>query len=753
MAMNRIAKQPTLIFGRLGPAALPLALALVVFFSAVAPAQEAPTPTAAPTTQPAPQDPLASPRSAVETFLLAMQEKRIEQAVACLDLSRISKDQRGKTGPERAQLLQDLIDHRFPQQLKLEAIPDEPNHADPGHPEGTHVFAFTETTDDEGRPKGEIVLARGDDGHWRFSSNTVAAIPELYKPLRTRPAPTSQPAPETGVPPQLSSAQATAETFVEAMKASKENPQLLAEAIDCLDLSKIESTNRAELGPERAKLLYLVIKGKIGYYGAIPNDPQGKPYDVLGDGKVVIKRQPDGRWLFTAQTVEKIPLLAVEARKKGKEPEDETVAEITRELSAKLWLEAHIPESFRGEFLAVQYWHWIALLMLILVGVAADQIAVAACRTIVDAIARHRELRLDREVRTTALRPIGFLVMGLLWWNGLGLLSLSFPHAPYAILSAAVKIITGTAGVWAIYRLIDLLGGYLAAAAEKTGTRYDDLLVPLVRKTLKIAVTVVGFVFVAEVFNLPVKTLLTSLGIGGLAIGFAARETLQNFFGSITVLIDRPFHIGDWVKVGDVEGTVETVGFRSTRVRTFYNSLITMPNGTLLTATVDNLGARRYRRIKAMLSVTYDTPPEKIDAFCEGIRELIRRHPYTRKDYYHVYFNQFADASLNVLLYCFYETPDWATELRERHRLFNDILRLAERLGVEFAFPTQTIHLHQEPTRSPDHVPPPPSGDPIKAGRKAAAAIVRESGLAGTIPPPAGFDPIESRGEDADADD
>ena len=252
----------------------------------------------------------------------------------------------------------------------------------------------------------------------------------------------------------------------------------------------------------------------------------------------------------------------------------------------------------------------------------------------------------------------------------------------------------------------------------------------------------------AEVFHLPVKTLLTSLGIGGLAIGFAARETLQNFFGSITVLIDRPFHIGDWVKIGDVEGTVETVGFRSTRVRTFYNSLITVPNGSLLTATVDNMGARRYRRIKAMLSLTYDTPPEKIDAFCEGIRELILRHPYTRKDYYHVYFNQFADASLNVLLYCFHETPDWGTELRERHRLFNDILHLARRLGVEFAFPTQTIHLHQEPTPSPGETTFSPGGDPAKLGRKAAAAIVRESGLTATPPPPVAFDPLESRGED-----
>lgn len=98
-----------------------------------------------------------------------------------------------------------------------------------------------------------------------------------------------------------------------------------------------------------------------------------------------------------------------------------------------------------------------------------------------------------------------------------------------------------------------------------------------------------------------------------------------------------------------------------------------------------------------MISIQYDTPPDRIEAFCEGIRELIRKHPYTRKDYYLVYFNEFADSALNILLYAFHQTPDWPTELREQHRLFVDIVRLAQRLGVEFAFPTQTLHVASAP--------------------------------------------------------
>jgi small-conductance mechanosensitive channel len=121
--------------------------------------------------------------------------------------------------------------------------------------------------------------------------------------------------------------------------------------------------------------------------------------------------------------------------------------------------------------------------------------------------------------------------------------------------------------------------------------------------------------------------LLAGLGIGGIAFALAAKDTVENLFGSVTVLVDRPFQVGDWVVIGDQEGTVEEIGFRSMRLRTFYNSRITIPNSLLVKSAVDNLGARRYRRVKCMIGVQYDTPPDRIEAFCEGIRELIRRHP------------------------------------------------------------------------------------------------------------------------------
>jgi MscS family membrane protein len=235
-------------------------------------------------------------------------------------------------------------------------------------------------------------------------------------------------------------------------------------------------------------------------------------------------------------------------------------------------------------------------------------------------------------------------------------------------------------------------------------------------------------VFVADTLDVEVSSLLAGLGLGGLAVALAAQDAVKNLFGSLMILTDRPFSVGDWVVVGDHEGIVEDVGFRSIRIRTFYNSLITLPNSNLISSAVDNYGARRVRRWSTKLGIAYDTPPPKIEAFCEGIRELVREHPATWKASYQVWFNSFGDSALEVLLYVFFEVPDWSAELAARHRLGLDILRLGETLGVEFAFPTRTVWLHSAEKSadagSEDGEPPGPVGDGAEAGRKAAAAIL-----------------------------
>jgi MscS family membrane protein len=226
------------------------------------------------------------------------------------------------------------------------------------------------------------------------------------------------------------------------------------------------------------------------------------------------------------------------------------------------------------------------------------------------------------------------------------------------VLLVAVKVLVGIAGIWTGWRIVDLISDFFTSKAQTTLNKLDDVLVPLLRKVIKVMVFLIGIMFILSNLNMNITGLFAGLGLGGLAFALAAKDTIQNLFGSISVLVDQSFHVGDWVVIEDVEGTVEEIGLRSTRIRTFYDSQVVVPNSRLITAIVDNMGKRRYRRLKLTLAVTYDTSSEKLEGLCEGIRELVRINDYTRKDYYHVYFHEMADSYLGILIYVFFSTPD-----------------------------------------------------------------------------------------------
>ena len=253
------------------------------------------------------------------------------------------------------------------------------------------------------------------------------------------------------------------------------------------------------------------------------------------------------------------------------------------------------------------------------------------------------------------------------------------------------------------YKLADVVAAYFTKLATKTESTLDDQLVPLMRKTLKAFVVLVGTLFILrDGLNLDIIPFLTGLSIGGVAIALAAQDTIKNFFGSVMIFIDKPFQVGDWITSGDIDGTVEEVGFRSTRIRTFRNSLMYVPNGKIADAVLDNHGLRQYRRFYTTLTVTYDTPPALIDEFVKGLREIVLAHPDTRKDMFHIYFNNLSSYSQDIMFYIFFEVPTWGEELRCRHEILVQTVNLANTIGVRFAFPTQTLHMESFPDTPAD---------------------------------------------------
>ncbi|EIC20429.1 mechanosensitive ion channel family protein [Thiorhodovibrio frisius] len=549
-------------------------------------------------------------------------------------------------------------------------------------------------------------------------------------------------------PPQgLGNPRATWSTLQTAIQEIQQGQEEEIETvISTLDLSEINLLVRKERGKDLAWQL-------IDLLGLLPDPPSAEKLSDAPDsepviiyqteaGRIRLSRSAGNAWLFDPTTLEQIPPLRDELDQIAEAvPPASESQPVSQALAPKpdrshlpwqIRFRHSLPAPMRHTSFVLENWIWLALLGLILLGLVMDKLASLLLRSLVRIGKRRTAFAEIKSVSDDILRPWGLMAMALVWWAGINLLSL--PEGALLVLLVAVKFLASLSGVWAAFRLVDVTGAYLSYRAALTETKLDDALVPLVPRTLKIFVAVIGLVFIADNLKIDVSSLLAGLGLGGLAFALAAKDMVQNLFGSLTVLLDRTFLVGDWILVGEIEGTVESIGFRSTRIRTFYNSLVTVPNSRFITAEVDNMGLRRYRRYSTKLGITYDTPPERIEAFCEGLRELVRQHPYMRKDYFHIYLNHFGNSSLEVLVYVFWQTPDWSTELRERHRFLLDVLRVGKELGVEFAFPTQTLYLKSSDQNAP--LPELELSAAEQRGRDAAREIVTKTTGLGAKPSP-----------------
>lgn len=370
----------------------------------------------------------------------------------------------------------------------------------------------------------------------------------------------------------------------------------------------------------------------------------------------------------------------------------------------------------QGGFLLLGY-QWLGLVLLVLLGIVVERVLLFALRPLLRRVTRGEGSLYD-ELLGDFERPVGWVLATLVFLAGLPALDIEPRYRGTLELAASVVLAVG--GVWAAYRLVDVAAWHLERRAGSTENRFDDMLVPLIRRTLKVLVVIVGVVFVASRLTADLWGVFAGLSIGSLALGFAAKDSVENLFGTFTVLLDNPFKLGDFVTVGGHTGTIEQVGFRSTRVRTVEDTLVTMPNSRFIASDIVNFSQRRRRRVELVLGATYDTPPETLEAFCEGLRELVRRHPWTYKQDYHAWLESFGAHSLDVKLICYLECLDFATFQRERHRLNLDVLRLAAELEVEFAFPTRTLH-------SAPSTPVPRTRTP--SDLEAAVAAGRRAGL------------------------
>jgi len=263
------------------------------------------------------------------------------------------------------------------------------------------------------------------------------------------------------------------------------------------------------------------------------------------------------------------------------------------------------------------------------------------------------------------------------------------------------RVIAAIAVAYALYRLVDVIEYYLNRLVGKTETKLDDMLVPIVRKALRITISIIAALLIAEnvLGASRVKSLLFSAGIGGIAIALAAKDTIANFFGSVTIFADRPFQMNELVRIGDHLGPVEEVGFRSTRIRTLQGHLVTVPNSVIANSMVENVGRRPFIRRTSNITITYDSGHKKAKRAVEIIKEILAGVPEVNTDpekLPRVYFNEFNDWSLNIYMSYWVKPPDYWLYQQVNERVNLEMMKRFEAEKIEFAFPSQTLYVRKD---------------------------------------------------------
>jgi len=250
---------------------------------------------------------------------------------------------------------------------------------------------------------------------------------------------------------------------------------------------------------------------------------------------------------------------------------------------------------------------------------------------------------------------------------------------------------------WLILLLVGILDVYLKKWAAATESTIDDMLVPIVGKTLRLFVIVIGGIIIVQ--NLT-GLKIGPLGIGGLAVALAAKDSIANFFGTLTILFDKPFQVGQRITIDKYDGIVENVGFRSTQIRTLTGHLVTIPNEKLVNSSVENIGERPYIRWLTNIGITYDTPPDKVEKAVQNIREILENHEGMKEDFPpRVFFNGFNDWSLNIMVIAWYHPPNYWDFQEWLQKICLEIMRRFEAEDIDFAFPSRTLYMANDDKR------------------------------------------------------
>jgi len=364
------------------------------------------------------------------------------------------------------------------------------------------------------------------------------------------------------------------------------------------------------------------------------------------------------------------------------------------------WLQNHIPKYAKGKLLGIALWQYIALLGLLLLSFVffyiLKRITYFTLQKIQIIITKKSNNKINITLKKLT-RPLVFLLLIYFIKKAIPVLQLGLNANTFLFL--ALNIAQIVFWIYVFLKLVRLSMAVYAEHTKRTHIKLDDQLVPILTHFFTGIVLFLGVLKLLTLFGIPATSVIAGASIGGLALALASQDTVKNLIGTFMIFLDKPFHIGDWIETSEVKGTVEEVGFRSSRIRAADTSIYQIPNSTLSEIVINNKGLRLFRRYQTELGIRYDTPPELIEAFVDGLKKIINAHPHTKKDMVNVAFTSFGDSALNIMMNVYFAVNDWNVEQQAKHNLHIAIVKLAKAVGVDFAFPSTTLMVEQFPEK------------------------------------------------------
>ena len=463
----------------------------------------------------------------------------------------------------------------------------------------------------------------------------------------------------------MSSARRTLDTFMAVMaQANPLRPDLEAQARECMDLSRLNPLTRSDKGSLLAYKLHSVLQS----LKTIPELSGPSPVTLLAhpEGTLQLALGPDGNWRFTPDSVDSVDNLFEALHK-------------TVEAASSPW---------QRLILGAPLWKWTSLGLWFVLGLLFERVV---SRLVGKFVARSQQRMgttsppQDARAHTATGR-----LVAVMWWT-LGLALLQPPMEFQLLTLLILRLMAFYFCLVASFRWLDLASAYFIAQQAPNASGTDrEMFVPLLRRTCKTFVALLLLSILGRSLNLDITGLLAGFSILGAMVALAGQDTVKNIFGSLTVLVDRSFQVGDRISVQGVDGVVEDLGFRSTRIRTAEDTLVTLPNSLLLTCSVDNWGRRTGRRFVTGITVDYDSTPENIERFCEKVSQSLAHQAAPTRSV-SVTASALNDFGIRLAISMMVETYDSALESQVKHAAIMEVLRSARECDLKLVYPSQRI--------------------------------------------------------------